>query len=133
MKSTAAKSIQVLLALFILAAALAPACTGAENCSMPCCRHEAKPVPHPAGMASAGACCAPTADDSADNLSGCRFANISPVLPSGVERTPVMTAAVSTAVFDDPIERPVFTPPLRFMDSSPSDTPLYLRLQTLLI
>jgi hypothetical protein len=84
-------------------------------------------------MASAGACCTPTADDSADNLSGCRFANISPALPSGVENTPVMTAAVGTLVSDNPIERPAFTPPLRFMDSSPPDTPLYLRLQTLLV
>jgi hypothetical protein len=133
MKSTAARSIPVLMALFILAAALAPVCTGAENCSMPCCRHEAQPVSHPADMAAGRSCCTQTADDSVDNRSGCRFAKISPVLPSGVESAPVMTAAVGTVVFYRPIERPAVTPPLRFMVSSPPDTPLYLRLQTLLI
>jgi len=36
MKSAGAKCIHVLLALLILAAAVAPACAGSENCSTQC-------------------------------------------------------------------------------------------------
>jgi len=133
MKSTAAKSIQVLLALFILVAALAPVCAGAENCSMPCCRDKAQPVSHAADMAAGRSCCTPAADDAADNLSGCRFANISPALPSGIESSPVMTAAVGTVVFNNPVERLSHALLTGSIHSRPPGPPLYLRLQILLI
>jgi len=133
MKSTAAKSIQVLLALFILAAALVPVCTSSENCSMPCCRRKAQPVSHPADMAAGRSCCAQTADDSADTMSGCRFVKTSAALPSGAESVPGVAAAVGTVVFDNPIERPSYAPSAGSMDSRPPVPPLFLRFQTLLI
>jgi hypothetical protein len=133
MKSTAAKSLHTLLALFILAAALAPVCSGSENCSMPCCRDKAQPVSHSMDMASGRSCCTHSADDFADNLSACRFGNTSPALPSGVESAPGMTAAVGTGVFDHPIERPSHKPLIGFKDTRLRGAPLYLQLHTLLI
>ncbi|MCK7514562.1 MAG: hypothetical protein MZV70_68195 [Desulfobacterales bacterium] len=79
-----AKFIHAFLALLILAAAVAPACAGSENCSMPCCRHKRRAVSHHHGpLRTAKPCCPQTADASADTGSGCRFdpARCSP-LPS---------------------------------------------------
>jgi len=133
MKSTAAKSIQVLMALFILAAALTPVCAGAENCSMPCCRNKAQPVSHPADMAAGRSCCTQTADDSADNLSGCRFVKTSAALSSGAESVPGVAAAVGTVGFNYPIEGRSHAPLTGSISSRPPGPPLYLRHQTLLI
>lgn len=133
MKSAAAKSLHILLVLFILAAALAPVCAGSENCSMPCCRHKANPASHPIDMVSGGSCCTQAAGDSEDNISGCRVVKASPALPSGADSVPGMTAAVGAVAFDNSIERPSDTPSICSMDSRPPGPPLYLRLQTLLI
>jgi hypothetical protein len=133
MKSTAAKSIHLLLALFILAAALAPVCTAAQNCSMPCCRHKAQPASHPADMAAGRSCCTQASDDSADNLSGCRFVKTSAALPSGAESVPGAAAAVGTVGFNNPIERRSHAPLTGSIHSRQPGPPLYLRHQTLLI
>jgi hypothetical protein len=133
MKSAVAKSLHILLALFILAAALGPACAGSENCSMPCCRHKANPVSRPTDMVPGRSCCTQAAGDSADNMSGCRFVKTSPALPSGAGSVTGMTAAVGAVAFDNPIERPSGTPSICSMDSRPPGPPLHLRLQTLLI
>ena len=134
MKSAGAKCIHVLLALLILAAAVAPACAGTENCSMPCCRHKAKPVSHRTDAAHAKPCCTPPADASADIGSGCRFDQHKLALPSsGSEAGPVIAAAVGAAVLEKPMLLCVSAPSARLIDSIPPDTPLYLRLQALLI
>lgn len=134
MKSAGAKCIHVLLALLILAAAVAPACAGSENCGMPCCRHKAKPVSHRADAAHAKPCCPQTADSAADFGSGCRFDQHKLALPSsGSETGPVIAAAVAAAVPEKPMLLCVSAPSARLIDSSPPGTPLYLRLQALLI
>jgi hypothetical protein len=133
MKSVAAKSIPILLTLIFLAAALAPACAGSENCSMPCCRPKAQPASHPAAEASGGACCPQPADDAAGRMSGCRFVKSNAALPSAAETGPGPTAALGYLVFDHPIARPGAAPGVRSADSGPPGTPIYLRLQTLLI
>jgi hypothetical protein len=133
MKSMPAKTIRVLLALSMLAGALAPVCIGAENCSMPCCRHKAQPVSHPADTASGRDCCPQTADDSADNLSGCRFVKTNAALPSGAESAPGVAAAVGTVVFNNPIETPSHASSISSNASRLPGCALYLRLQTLLI
>jgi len=132
MKSAGAKSIHVLLALLILAAAVAPACAGSENCSMPCCRHKAQPVSHQADAAHATPCCT-QADTSAGIGSGCRFDQHNLALPAGGETGPVIAAVVAAVVLENPMRRCASTPAARCVDLSPPDTPLYLRLQTLLI
>jgi hypothetical protein len=133
MKSIPAKSIRVLMALFMLAAALAPVCIGAENCSMPCCRPKAQPVPHPADTASGRGCCPQTADDSADSLSGCRFVKTNAALPSGADSAPGVAAALGTVVFHNPIESLAHASSIGSIASRPPGPALYLRLQTLLI
>jgi len=132
MKSAGAKSIHVLLALLILAAAVAPACAGSENCSMPCCRQKAQPVSHPPDAAHAKPCCT-QADTSAGIGSGCRFDQHNLALPAGGETGPVIAAVVAAVVLENPMRRCASTPAARCVDLSPPDTPLYLRLQTLLI
>jgi hypothetical protein len=132
MKSAGAKCIHVLLALLILAAAVAPACAGSENCSMPCCRHKAQPVSHQADAAHATPCCT-QADTSAGIGSGCRFDQHYLALPSGGETGPIIAAVVAAVVLENPMRRCASTPAARCVDSSPPDTPLYLRLQALLI
>jgi hypothetical protein len=133
MKSTGAKCIHVLLALFILAAAVVPACAGSENCSMPCCRHKAKPVSHQPTAAHSKPCCAQTPDASAGIGSGCRFDQNKLALPSGGETGPIIAAAIAAMVPENPTRSAAWTPASRCVDSSLPDTPLYLRLQTLLI
>jgi len=132
MKSAGAKCIHVLLALLILAAAVAPACAGSENCSMPCCRHKAQPISHQADAAHAAPCCT-QADTSAGIGSGCRFDQHNLALPAGGETGPVIAAVVAAVVLENPMRRCASTPAARCVDLSPPDTPLYLRLQTLLI
>lgn len=134
MKSAGAKCILVLLALLSLAAAVAPACAGSENCSMPCCRHKVPPVSHPTDAAPAKPCCTPPTDASADIGSGCRFDQHKLALPSsGSEAGPIIAAAIAATVFENPMRPGAWTPAARCVDSSLPDTPIYLRLQTLLI
>jgi len=133
MKSVGAKCIHVLLALLILAAAMAPACAGSENCSMPCCRHKAQPVSHQPDAAHAKPCCTPVAEASPGIGSGCRFDQHKLALPSGGENGPIIASATVGVVLENPMRSSASTPAARCVDSSPPDTPLYLRLQTLLI
>jgi hypothetical protein len=133
MKSVGAKCIHVLLALLILAAAMAPACAGSENCSMPCCRHKAQPVSHQPDAAHAKPCCTPVAEASPGIGSGCRFDQHKLALPSGGENGPIIASATVVVVLENPMQSSASTPAARCVDSSPPDTPLYLRLQTLLI
>lgn len=133
MKSACAKCIHVLLALLILAAAVAPACAGSENCSMPCCRHKVPPVSHPTDAAPAKPCCTQTADAPAGIGSGCRFDQHNLALPSGADGGPILAAAVAAVVLEKPMLLCVSAPTARLIDSSPPETPLYLRLQALLI
>ena len=133
MKSAGAKSIHVLLALLILAAAVAPACAGSENCSMPCCRQKAQPVSHQPDAAHAKPCCTPVAEASPGIGSGCRFDQHKLALPSGGENGPIIASATVGVVLENPMRSSASTPAARCVDSSPPDTPLYLRLQTLLI
>jgi hypothetical protein len=133
MKSPGAKCIRILLALFILAAAVAPACAGSEDCSMPCCRHKAKPVAYPADAAHPKPCCAQKTDTSAGIGPGCRFVQHPLVLTTGGDADPVIAATVVWAVLENPIMQRASTPAARCMDPSPPETPLYVRLQTLLI
>jgi hypothetical protein len=133
MKSVGAKCIHVLLALLILAAAMAPACAGSENCSMPCCRHKAQPVSHQPDAAHAKPCCTPVAEASPGIGSGCRFDQHKLALPSGGENGPIIASATVVVVLENPMRSSASTPAARCVDSSPPDTPLYLRLQTLLI
>jgi hypothetical protein len=133
MKSIAAQCIHVVLALFILAAAVTPACAGGDNCSMPCCRHKTKPDSHQTDAARSKPCCTQTADASAGTGSGCRFDQHSPALRSGGETGPITAAALAAMVLESPKLSCTATPAARCMDSSPPDTPLYLRLHALLI
>jgi hypothetical protein len=134
MKSAGAKCIHVILALLILASAVAPACAGSENCSMPCCRHKAKPVSHQTDAAHDKPCCPPTADAAVDIGSGCRFDQHKLALPSsGSEVGPIIAAAIAATVPENQRRSTAWTPAARCVDSSLPDTPLYLRLQTLLI
>jgi hypothetical protein len=133
MKPVATQCIQILLALFILAAAVAPACAGDENCSMPCCRHKAKPAPHHPAAAPSKACCTHPADTSSDSGSGCRFEQHNLAL-SSQERTHSAPAAEAfadstwTAAHGHPWPTP------RIADlPEPLKAPLYLRIQILLI
>jgi hypothetical protein len=130
MKSTGAKCIRALLALILLAAVLAPACAGAEDCSMPCCRQKAQPVSHPA---EATPCCQQTTDASAGAGSGCRFEQHPLALPFLTETGPITVATVAAVVLETPVRPCPSTPAAGDADSSPPDTPLYLRLQILLI
>lgn len=133
MKSAGAKCIHVLLVLLILAFSVAPACAGMENCSMPCCRHKAKPVSHPTDAAHSKPCCTQTTDASAGIGSGCRFDQHKLALPSGGETGPIITSAVAAVVIENPMRPCTSTPAARCVDSSPPDTPLYLHFQALLI
>lgn len=121
---------RVLLALILLAAVVAPACAGTEECSMPCCRQKAKPVLHPAG---ANSCCQPTTDASAGTGSGCRFERHPLALPSMSETGPSTVATVSGVVLESPVRPYPSTPAAGGADPRPPDTPVYLRLQILLI
>lgn len=133
MKSAGAKCFHVLLALFILAAAVVPACAGSENCSMPCCRHKAAPVSHQPNAAHSKPCCAQTTDASAGIGSGCRFDQHNLALPSGGENVPIIASAAVVVALENPMRSCTSTSAARCVDSSPPDTPLYLRHQTLLI
>jgi hypothetical protein len=134
MKSAGAKCIHVFLALLIVASAVAPACAGAENCSMPCCRQKPQPAPHRTDAAHAKPCCPPAADAAADIGSGCRFDHHKLALPSsGSEAGPIIAAAIAATVPENQKRPAAWTPAARCADSSLPDTPLYLRLQTLLI
>ena len=133
MKSIAAQCTHIVLALFILAAAVTPACAGGDNCSMPCCRHKTKPDSHQTDAAHSKPCCTQTADASAGTGSGCRFDQHNLALPSGGESGPINAAAVAAAVLEKPMLLCVSAPSARLIDSIPPDTPLYLRLQALLI
>jgi len=133
MKSIATQCIHIVLALFILAAAVTPACAGGDNCSMPCCRHKTKPGSHQTDAAHSTPCCTQTADASAGTGSGCRFDQYNLALRSGGETGPIIAAALAAIVLENPKLSCTSTPAARCMDSSPPDTPLYLRLQALLI
>jgi hypothetical protein len=137
MKSVVPQSIYCLLALFILAAAVAPACAGGENCSMPCCRHKAKPLWHHPTDAPSKACCTRPADASSDIGSSCRFDQHHLAI-SSQERTPARTnSAPAAAVFADATwtaEHDHAWPAPRIADHPESPkAPLYLRIQILLI
>lgn len=133
MKSTGSKCIHVLLALFILAAAVAPACAGSESCSMPCCRNKAKPVSRPADAAHAKPCCTQKTDAPASMDPGCRFIQNNPALTSGGGADPIIAATVVWTALENPIMWRASAPPDRCLDLTPPDTPLYLRLRALLI
>jgi len=128
-----AKAIQILLVVFLLATAAAPACVGSENCSMPCCRHDSQPVSHPADGTASKPCCPQTADPADGIGPGCRFVQHHLALPPGAESGPVFTAAAGGTVLEYPFLWSDGPPALRRADSTPPETPLYLRLQTLLI
>jgi len=133
MNSVITKCVHVLLALFILAAAVAPACAGSANCSMPCCRHPAQPVSQPWDAVHSKPCCTQPADAPAGIGSGCRFVQHNLALPSAGDTGPVLSAGVGAVAPENPIMWSGPMPSVRCIDSSPPDTPLYLRLRTLLI
>jgi hypothetical protein len=130
MKSTGAKCIRVLLSLILLAAVLAPACAGAEDCSMPCCRQKAKPVSH---SADAKPCCQQTTEASAGVGSGCRFEQHPLALRSLNENGPITVPAVAAVVLETPVRPCPLAAAVDGAGSTPPDTPHYLRLQILLI
>jgi hypothetical protein len=130
MNSALPKYIHALLALFLLAAAAAPACAGLENCSMPCCR---PPASHAGDAAHSGPCRTGTEDAPAGVGADCRFEPHQVALPSGSDAGPIFAAAAAALVPDKPIRLCAASPAARRADSSPPDTPLYLRLQALLI
>jgi len=133
MKSFLGQSIHVLLSLFILAAAVMPACAGGEQCSMPCCRNEARPVAHhPADAPSKTGCTHPT-DASSDIGSICRLdqQDLAINSPERTNPAPVAKAAADatwTAASDPacPLFRSADFP-------EPPKAPLFLRIQLLLI
>jgi hypothetical protein len=100
---------------------------------MPCCQHKAKPVSHQTDAAHSKPCCTQTADASAGTGSGCQFDQHNLALPSGGETGPINAAAVAAVVLENPMLSCASTPAARCLDLSPPDTPLYLRLQVLLI
>src|SRR5512145_1629758 len=73
MKSHLVKFVHAVVAVLFLAAAVAPACAGQENCSMPCCRPKARPASSHADAAHAKPCCSQTADPSSGSGLGCRY------------------------------------------------------------
>jgi len=93
---------------------------------------QGQPVSHQADAAHATPCCT-QADTSAGIGSGCRFDQHNLALPAGGETGPVIAAVVAAVVLENPMRRCASTPAARCVDLSPPDTPLYLRLQTLLI
>jgi hypothetical protein len=133
MKSREIQFLHVLIAAVILAASVAPACAGGENCSMPCCRHKPQPVSHQTDPAHSKPCCTPTADASSGIGSGCRF-NANHLALNSEDRTPAALApALLAAAADNTSLGPACRAPRR-VDSARSDkAPLYLRIQTLLI
>jgi hypothetical protein len=133
MKSVGNKCVFLLLALFILTAAVVPACAGSENCSMPCCRHKAKPVSHHTDPAHPKPCCSQTADASSGIGSGCRFDQHHIALLSGGETGPIIAATAVAVVLQNPMPLCTSARATGCPDSDPPETPLYLRLQTLLI
>jgi hypothetical protein len=133
MKSIVTPYVHLLLALFILAAAVTPACAGGENCSMPCCRQKAKPVSHHPAAAPSKACCTHPADASSGIGTGCRFDQHNLAL-NFQERT--HSAPVAEMLADSTwteANGPVWPTP-RFANlPEPLKAPIYLRIQILLI
>jgi hypothetical protein len=133
MKSFLGQSIHVLLALFILAAAVTPACAGGEQCSMPCCRNKARSVAqHPADTTSK-ACCTHPADASSAFGSSCRLDQRDLAINYHERTNPTPVAegvadAAWTAAPDPacPLPRSAHFP-------EPPKAPLFLRIQLLLI
>ena len=133
MKSLLSQSLNALLALFILAAAVTPACAGGEQCRMACCRHKALPAPHHPADASSTPCCTHPADASADSGSSCRPDQQDLAIHSHERTSP---AAVADGLADaNRMAAPDPAGPLpRAADfAEPPKSPLFLRTQLLLI
>jgi hypothetical protein len=133
MKSIVTQCIHIVLALFILAAAVTPACAGTENCSMPCCRHKAKPVPQLPAAAPPKACCTHPADASSGIGSGCRFDQHNLALNSEdrTVSTPTAPALVTTPHITT--HGHAWTAFRMVEAPQPFKDPLYLRIQIFLI
>jgi hypothetical protein len=133
MKSPFTQCIHLWLALFILAAAVAPACAGGENCSMPCCRHKAKPLAHHTTDAPSKACCTQPADASSDIGSSCRFDQHHLAISSQERTNSAHVAAVfAEATWTAEHDHTRLSPRVAGHPEPPK-APLYLRIQILLI
>jgi hypothetical protein len=133
MNSMTIKTFGSFLAVLLLAAAAAPACIGSAQCSMPCCRHEAGHGSQPDEAPGSGSCCPPAAEPADGGAAGCRFVENHLALPSAADHGPASTAAADAAVGIQPLPPPDRPHTARRMGSPPPETPLFLRLQTLLI
>jgi hypothetical protein len=133
MNSMTVKAIGSLLAVLILAAAAAPACVGSAECSMPCCRHEAGHGSPPGEAPASAPCCPPAAEPADGGASGCRFVANHLALPTAADPGPASTAAAGEAVGIQPLPPPDRLHTARRTGPPPPETPLFLRLQTLLI
>jgi hypothetical protein len=133
MKCSATRWVHIVLAVFFLTAAVYPACAGGENCSMPCCRHKAELVSHHMTDAPSKGCCTQPGDSSSDIGSGCAFDRKS-LAPNLEPRTSVVPAleALGTGADNTPAG-PAGSAPGLVEPSRPHKTPLYLRIQILLI
>jgi hypothetical protein len=133
MKFVVTPYIHLLLALFIFAAALAPACAGGENCSMPCCRHKTKAVPYHPAAAPSKACCTQPADSSSGIGSGCRFDQNNLALNSQERNNPAPAGEVLPGPAWTAADGCAWPTPRTADLPQPLKAPLYLRIQTLLI
>src|SRR5512143_2890732 len=133
MKLRFVKLVHAVVALLFFAGALAPACAGQENCSMPCCQHKARPVSTHAEAAHAKPCCSQPADPSSGNGSGCRYDQTHLAIDPGHAGSALALTTTLSVLSRDALElrsspRTVFlAAPTRFK------TPIFLRTQTLLI
>jgi len=133
MKLRAVQFVPVLVAALFLVAAVAPACAGDENCSMPCCRHKARPASSHAGAAHAKPCCSPTANPAPASGSGCRYDQTHLALDPG-HAAPLLALAPTPSVISREAPRLRSSPRTIFLEATTRfKTPIFLRTQTLLI
>jgi len=133
MKLRGIKLVQAVVAVLFFAGALAPACAGQENCSMPCCQHKAQPVSSHAEAANAKPCCSQTESPSSGSVSGCRYGQTHLAFDPGHAAPPPGLAATASVIPHDAFKLPSSRSTVFFAASSQSKTPIFLRTQTLLI
>ena len=133
MKLRAVQLVPVLVAALFLVAAVAPVCAGDENCSMPCCRHKARPASSHAGAAQAKPCCSQTANPSPVSGSGCRYDQTHLALDPG-HAAPLLALAATPSVLSEDVPGLRSWPRTVFLEATTRfKTPIFLRTQALLI
>jgi hypothetical protein len=128
MKSFLLKSLQLFLALAVIASGSAYACTGSESCSMPCCRPSAKDANHHGAAGNAKGCCETTGPSAGATGTACHldakdFA-ANPEIKIGVD----LSASIVVQAGDALIGRTPCSAPILIREPIPPSLPIFLQV-----